>query len=154
MELGANDYRLWANLADAYRWAPGHEAKASETYGRAIQMLQEKLSKVPEDLDGTSRLALYLAKQAQCVDALGALAPLEDAEISDGAVSFRQATVFEICGRRADALRCLEGALFSGYSLEDVRRDPELLELRRDPAYHRLLQRQDVAKSPARSSGR
>lgn len=154
LELGANDYRLWANLADAYRWAPGHEAKASETYGRAIQMLQEKLSKAPEDLDGTSRLALYLAKQAQCVDALGALAPLEAAETSDGAISFRQATVYEICGRRADALRCLEGALSSGYSLEDVRRDPELLELRRDPAYHRLLQRQDVAKSPARSSGR
>ena len=40
---------------------------------------------------------------------------------------------------RAKALTSLSGALDSGYPLTEIKNDPELANLRQDPAYHLLL---------------
>ena len=59
----------------------------------------------------------------------------------DAAALYRLVVADEVCGRREPALAVLETALRNGYPLADVQRDPELLALRGDVRYHRLLVR-------------
>ena len=73
VELAPNRYLYWANLADAYRWSPGHKVKAGEAYGRAIKMVRDELATKPDDPDLLSRLALYLAKSGDKTAALDVL---------------------------------------------------------------------------------
>jgi hypothetical protein len=54
---------------------------------------------------------------------------------------FKTAVVYEITGRREEALRDLEEALKRGYSLREIANEAELLKLRTDARYHRLLTR-------------
>ncbi len=42
VKLGANDYRIWSNLGDAYRWTSGHEEDARRAYQRALQLLDQE----------------------------------------------------------------------------------------------------------------
>jgi serine/threonine-protein kinase len=138
--LGANQYLHWANLADACRWTERPE-QAAEAYRRAVQLLRLELEAAPDNLKLRSRLALFLAKQGDTEGALAELGrlPADGTETPDAA--YRRAVVLEIAGRREAALGALEAALAAGYPAEEARRDPELLELRRDPRYHRLAAR-------------
>ena len=56
-------------------------------------------------------------------------------------ILFKAAVVEEISGARARALAMLEAALRRGYSPDEVGADPELLDLRKDPDYHKLVAR-------------
>ena len=49
--------------------------------------------------------------------------------------------VYELAGKRERALRDVETALRLGYSRREVDNEPELLKLRSDPEYHRMLAR-------------
>jgi serine/threonine-protein kinase len=42
--LNANNYLVWANLGDAYRWAPGRRTKATEAYRHAIQLMDQQIA--------------------------------------------------------------------------------------------------------------
>jgi hypothetical protein len=57
----------------------------------------------------------------------------------DAATQYRLVVADEVCGRREPALAVLERALRNGLPLADIQRDPELLALRGDVRYHRLL---------------
>lgn len=135
---GSNDSELWANLGDGYRFTPGNEEKAREAYLRAIQLLQEKLGTAPEDMTLRVRLVLYLAKRGDCEKARTELDKTEELPDGDGLAWSQLAVAHEICDRRDEALEALERALVAGYPLDELRRDPELLKLRRDVRYHRL----------------
>ena len=54
---------------------------------------------------------------------------------------FRGAVTYELAGDRINALAMLEKALDRGYSVTEVRMDPELTALRKDVRYHRLIAR-------------
>ena len=85
-------------------------------------------------------MALYLAKSGDITGSLVELAkvPRDAAEVN---VLFRGAVTYELAGDRANALAMLELALDRGYSLTEVRMDPELATLRTDARYHRLIAR-------------
>src|SRR4029077_15480060 len=53
---------VWGNLADAYRWTPGLEAKAPEAYRQAIRLAEEQLTLNPKNAIATIGLAVYWAK--------------------------------------------------------------------------------------------
>jgi serine/threonine-protein kinase len=139
VELSPNRYLYWSNLADAYRWSPGHKAKAADAYFRAIEMVRGELAKKTDDVDLQSRLALFLAKSGDTATAAAALAALDSKGPSQGAVLFRIAVAYEVCGMRDQALSALARALKAGYAETEVRGDPELLNLRNDVRYHRMI---------------
>jgi len=137
---GASQYLYWGNLGDAYRHVPGRESDARAAYAQAIRLLREKLSDGVElGAAERSRLALFLAKEGRPGDATAELERLEPAELQLPGVLYRAALVHELGGRREEALAALGAALRAGYSLSDVRRDPELLDLRASVGYHRLI---------------
>ncbi len=141
LELGANDYRVWGNLADAYRWTPGNRSRATTALRRALQLLHEKMSDAPEEPTLKSRRALFLAKVGDCPQALAEIGALEPLPAADAALQVRGVQVYELCGQRPKALKALEGALRAGSPEEEIRRDPELTQLRRDVEYHLLVAR-------------
>jgi serine/threonine-protein kinase len=140
VELGANNYQTWANLGDAYRQMPGNQDKAREAFRAAIQLARGELSSNLDDAGLLSRLAVYLAKGGEKQAALDQ-AEVVGGLVKTGPVLARLALAYEICGRREQALNALEAALKEGYSLEEISRDPDLLEMRKDPNYRRLVVR-------------
>src|SRR6185436_5136570 len=138
VEMGANNAQNWINLGDAYRWTPGKEEKAKEAYRTAIQMINKELSNKPNDADLRSRLALCLAKSGEQKQALAEVAAV-DTQDRTASVLARLVSVYEICGQRRQALDTMAAALKAGYSLDEFRRDPELLELRKDPGFLKLV---------------
>jgi tetratricopeptide (TPR) repeat protein len=138
---GANSYLLWGNLGDACRFLPEGGAQAREAYTRALQLLADPLRAAPRDVTLLSRRALYLAKRGDCAPALAAGGEIERLAQKDAAAQFRLVVAHEACGRREPALVVLESALHNGLLLTEAQRDPELLALRGDVRYHRLLVR-------------
>jgi serine/threonine-protein kinase len=137
--LAPNRYLYWANLADAYRWSPGHKAKAGETYGRAIQMVRDEIAKKPDDPDLQSRLALYLAKAGDKAAAVDVLRRVEQAGATQAAMLFRIGVAYEVCGIRDKALTAVERAMKAGYAEKEIRGEPELLNLRNDFRFHKII---------------
>jgi len=139
MPGGANSYLQWGNLGDACRWAPDKKDRAREAYLRGIQLIREGLRKTPGDVTLHSRLALYLAKRGDRDEALKELAQLETTAGKDARARYRMLVAYEAIGARDKALAALGQALRGGFPGEEIRMDPELLNLRADPRYHRLV---------------
>lgn len=138
VDSGAHHYLNWANLGDAQRFTPGQRDEARKSFRRAIQLLQEELARRPQEPELRSRLALYQAKQGATEAALGELANLDLGRAESPRLFYRAVQVFEIAGLRQRAMKALESALESGFSLAEARRDPELTDLRQDALFHRL----------------
>ena len=136
---GSNNYLVWGNLGDAYRWTPDNERRAQEAFLRAIQLLRRKLAATPRDLTLRTQLALYLAKRGDCDPAVADVTALQGLPGKGARAWFRLAVASELCGRRETALTALARALEAGFSSTEVEADPELLELRQDVRYHRLV---------------
>jgi serine/threonine-protein kinase len=138
---GANNYLLWGNLGDACRFLPEGGTRAREAYTRALQLLEDPLRAAPRNATLLSHRAVYLAKRGDCGPALAAGGEIERLAQKDTDARLRLVVAHEVCGRREPALAVLERALHNGLSLAEVQRDPELLALRSDVRYHRLLVR-------------
>jgi serine/threonine-protein kinase len=147
VELTPNRYLYWGNLADAYRWSPGHKTKAADAYARGIQLLREQLAAKPDDLEMRSSLALYLAKAGDNGAAAAELAKIDDNAVAQAALLFRLGVSSEILGQRERAIGFVDRALRAGYAEKEIRGEPELLNLRNDVRYHKLM-----ASRPAASS--
>ena len=139
VQMDANDSLMWGNLGDAYRWAPGQAAKAKPAYENAIRQLRENIAAHPDDLDLQSTLALYLAKHGDKQAALDQLKAGDAAPKKTPVILFRSAVVHEICGEREQALTALSASLKSGYALQEIKNEPELVALRTDSRYQMML---------------
>jgi len=139
MPGGANSYLQWGNLGDACRWTPDKKERAREAYLRGIQLIREELRKKPENVTLHSRLALYLARRGDRDEALTELARLETTAGKDARARYRMLEAYEAIGARDKALAALGQALRGGFPSEEIRLDPELLSLRADPRYHKLV---------------
>jgi eukaryotic-like serine/threonine-protein kinase len=139
VKLGANEYRTWGNLADAYRLTPGRAADAREAYTRAMQLLDEQLAKAPGDIDLSTRRVVMLAKRGDCEAALSAADRLRDAASKSSMAIYRIGVSYEVCGRGDEALAAVSQAITAGASLDQVHRDPDLVKLRADVRFHRFV---------------
>jgi serine/threonine protein kinase/Flp pilus assembly protein TadD len=141
MPGGSNNYMVWGNLGDAYRWTPDKKEKSRDAYRTAIQLVEEQLRSAPADQTLRSRLALYLAKRGDSTKALTELSELEELSGKDANAWFRMIVAYEACAQREKALAALGHALRAGLPVDEIKRDPELLGLRADSRYHSLIAR-------------
>jgi tetratricopeptide (TPR) repeat protein len=129
---GTTNYTIWGNLGDAYRWSPAHAVKASGAYRQAIQGTRDALAVNPQDALALSAQGLYYAKLGNVGTAIAVSQRAVDLAPGDPEVLYDSAVVLEIVGRRAAAAERLKMALANGYSLSEVRADPEMKALRAD----------------------
>jgi len=139
VELGPNNYMNWRNLGDAYRMIPDKDGEARDAYTRAIQLIREKLEAAPGDPDLRSNLALCLARSGAREEAFREASRLFGMDSAAPLVYYRLILTFESIGERESAIKSLGKALDAGYSIEEIKTDPELVGLRSDVRYHRLL---------------
>jgi tetratricopeptide (TPR) repeat protein len=138
---GANSYLLWGNLGDTCRFLPEGGARSREAYTRALQLLADPLRAAPRNVTLLSQRAVYLAKRGDCGPALATGGEIERLAQKDASARSRLVVAYEVCDRREPALAVLARALRDGLPLTEAQRDPELLALRGDVRYHRLLAR-------------
>jgi len=136
VELGANNFDSWGNLGDAYRWSSNKQDKARPAYEHAIQLAREEIAKNPNQIDLRTELALYLAKTGDKDAAVKELKPVEAAHDTNPADLYNSALVYELCGKRDQALNTLLAAVKNGQDLNDIKNEPEFVSLRADPRYH------------------
>jgi tetratricopeptide (TPR) repeat protein len=135
-----NNYIIWANLADSYRYTPGYSEKAPETYQRAIQLAEKKLVTNPRDAYLRSNLAVYYAKSGQNKNALAEISKARKIEPNDVQILFDCILVFEIVNQRDKAIHALQEYIERGGSMETVRDYPDLSGLRADSRYQKLVE--------------
>jgi serine/threonine-protein kinase len=141
VEMNPNSYLYWGNLGDAYRWAPGKKDKAPEAYTRAIQLVETAIKRTPKDPDPKSSLAVYLAKRGDGVRAKAQVEAIATLPGLDPGVFFKIGLASELAGDRGRALKLIETAVKAGYSMREVTREPELVNLRADARYHQMAAR-------------
>lgn len=133
-----NDYRNWANLADALRMIPGRQAEARRAGGHALDLLKPELAARP-DATALSRAGLYAARlgagpeSTAWIEAALAQAP------DDADVLFRATLAAEVSGDRTRALALARAALAAGLPAHLLDEEPELQALRRDRRFHDLM---------------
>ena len=133
------NYLLWANLADAQRWVPGQIELSSDSYRRAITLIQVMLRHSPNDPKINSRLALYSAYVGSQDDALKHVVQAVQLAPTLPDTHFRAALTYELIGKRNEAMAALKQAIEHGYPLNLIESAPDLLTLRRDARYQKLL---------------
>jgi Tfp pilus assembly protein PilF len=141
VELGANNYVHWGNLGDAQQEVPALRGRARESWIRARQLAEERLSREPNDEAAAAGLALYFARLGDKRAALDRVTTLEKEPALKPGTDYLLTLASEAAGDRSRALRHLEAALRAGYGSTEARSNPTLLTLRSDPAYHRMLAR-------------
>jgi serine/threonine-protein kinase len=134
-----NNYILWGNLGDAYRWTSADKNRILYSYGNAIRLARADLDVNPKNAEALSALATYLAKTGQYRQAV----PVSDQAVAlaPGAVEvlYDAALTYELSGMRKRALEALGRALQAGYSPADIQKDADMDRIRSDPAGIALL---------------
>ncbi len=141
LQGGTNDFRIWANLADAYNMVSGKGDLSRHAYQRAQQLLMQQYPSWKQDNILVSRVGLFQAKTGN-FDAAEITINLV---IGDGQATpdilFRAAVIKELVGKRTEALKLVETALVEGYPLTEIENEPELFSLRQTPEFHILQTR-------------
>jgi Flp pilus assembly protein TadD len=115
-------------------------------YRRAIENADRALIINPKDAYALGSRAVFWSKignQAQALEDIGKARTLAPADVR---FVYRWALIQEIAKHRQQALKGLADALAAGYSLDEIKREPDLAALRRDPHFERLAQVQQANK--------
>jgi serine/threonine-protein kinase len=141
VKLNPNASARWGNLGDAVRMAAPGSEKMHESYRRAVQLARNELAKRPADSSLQSSVALYLVRDGQTSAALTEIDQVLRLQNLPASVLFKGALVAELANQRSRSLTLLGRALDAGYQLREISAEPDLVKLRADPEYHKLVSR-------------
>ena len=137
VELKPGDYRLWANLGDALRWAPERRPQMNEAYDKAVELAREEQRVNPQSVHLKIIIARCLAKAGKTQAASAEIEGLTPPDNVD--LLFQWIQIVELLGDRDQALSLLEILLERGYARDEIDRDPELGGLRKDPRFIEIM---------------
>ena len=133
--LNPSDYLTLANLASAYDRIPGDHDKAHENYLKAIALAEEERKKQPNDATLLAALGSYYATIGMADQSLPLLRQAAALEPDNPQVLYRAAESYELLHQRDQALYWIGKALAKKYSLEALRRNPEMAALIADKRF-------------------
>jgi serine/threonine protein kinase/tetratricopeptide (TPR) repeat protein len=137
--LRPQKYDYWGNLADAYRMIPGQTDEARNAYRQAISLAEKLLVVNPSDSDVLSSLAQYRSRVGDVEGARQYLARALQASPNDVDV-LRIACLVHLEAREPkESLKWLEKAVKAGYPREQLISNPELVSLRSESEFGRLV---------------
>ena len=145
------DYSHWGNLADAYHFTPGNEAKAADAYRKAIEFAEKKLSATPRDSRLHSSLAGFLAKAGSPDLARAEIAEALRLTPGDISVVLKSVVVFELSGARPEALEALRNYARLKGPMDEIAKDPFLAGLRQDRGYADVIEGKSAGGTGAKT---
>jgi tetratricopeptide (TPR) repeat protein len=140
LQVNDKDYRLWNNLAIAYEWL-GQPDKAKQAFSQELTRLEQIAPLRPDDAEVHANLgAMYsqlrLRDKAKTqLDAALALSP------DDAGILGKAGEAYENLGERSLALEYFRKALQKGWTLEDLKMNPDLRSLLSDANARRMLEK-------------
>jgi thioredoxin-like negative regulator of GroEL len=99
-------------------------------------LVTEEIAKNPNQPELRADLAMYLAKSGDKDRAIKEMKALEGVHDTNPADLYTFALVYELCGKRDQALDALLASVKAGQDLNDIKNEPEFVSLRADPRYH------------------
>ena len=138
--LAPEDYQLWGNLGDAYRYAADKNELALGAYVKAAELARASLRVNPESVVTRTALAYFLVRQGEKARAGVELETARTMPAFDLDSHYYAALVYKELGDVAAAGREILAALAAGYPVTLMRADPELTELLRDPTIAAAVQ--------------
>lgn len=127
--LNPGDYLTLANLASVYDRIPGDHDQARENYLKAIALAEDERKKKPDDANLLAQLGSYYATIGRADESLPLLRQAAALEPDNPQVLYRAAEGYELLHHRDEALYWIGKALEKKYSLEAVKRNPEMAAL-------------------------
>jgi serine/threonine-protein kinase len=134
LKLNDKDYRVWVNLAVAYKWM-NQDEKAAQVADRMIPLLEDAVRMQPKDATLQSALAISYARKKQREQALTHIQTALALAPDDPQVLERVAEAYEDLGDRSKAIKFAEQALGKGLTLDDLKTDPFLSGVLSDPNF-------------------
>ena len=130
VRLTPGHYQLWANLGDAFRWAPGMRPRAEATYSRAIELCRQEIAINPRQSLAHSTIALCLAKSGKRREAAEHAEKSLELDGGSPEILYNAGIVANLEGNFDQAVDRLRRAVQAGYPKVYVERDPEIANLR------------------------
>lgn len=143
LTLDPEYYILWANLGDALAGSRS-SPESRQVFQRVVETSRQTLVKSPGHLRARLQLALNLARLDQVPDAMRELEKaLPMARSSE--TLLQVVKVYELTGRRKEALQTLEQAFDAGLKGWQVQVVPDLAIMRNAAQYQQLLLRRGIS---------
>jgi serine/threonine protein kinase/Flp pilus assembly protein TadD len=134
-DLNPTEYLTLANLGSLYDRIPGGHDKARENYLKAIALAEDERKKKPDDATLLAQLGSYYATIGNADESLPLLRQAAALEPDNPQVLYRAAEGYELLHQRDEALYWIGKALGKKYSLEAVKRNPEMAALIADKRF-------------------
>lgn len=136
-----HNYILKGNLADAYRLIPEYKEKSMTVYRQAIELAEKALIEEPASAEIYSILALYQVKIKKREQAGKLIEKALELAPNETEIIRRSIMVFELLKQRQKALNAVGEYMIRYGSLEDIRREPDLFDLQKDPLYQKWVEK-------------
>jgi tetratricopeptide (TPR) repeat protein/tRNA A-37 threonylcarbamoyl transferase component Bud32 len=133
--LTPNNYIVWANLGDAYRWSVASRPKAAAAYAKAETLARDAVNVNPRDALAHAVAASTMARGGSFAAAQPEMKLALTLEPTNPNILIQAAIIANLRGDRSIAIGWLDRAIASGYSRSDAARDPEFVNLRSDPRF-------------------
>jgi len=145
LEANGDDYNTYL----PYRNAFGRLGRAKDfenISARLVIVLRQQLEQVPEDVRARILMAVELAGMGEVEETERHLQMAIALRPNDTNVLYNAACTYGVLNRKQEALDTLKKAIECGYgNLEWIKQDPDLLLLRDDPEFRKLVNRGQAA---------
>ena len=133
------NFRILANLGDAYRAAGGRDAKALVSWERSIGLAREQLGLDPRDALAHSCIAAGLAKTNHPAEAAGEMKEALALDSRDASILLDAAVVAALANRKAEAFGWMRKAVEQGNCREVIARQPEFQKFRGEAEFEAIV---------------
>ena len=141
LEANGDDYNTYLPFRNALTRL-GRAKDVEKLRDRLIGVLRRQLEQVPEDVRARILLAAELAETGEVEETQRHLQMAIALRPNDTNVLYNAACTFGILKNKQEALETLKKAIKCGYgNLEWIKQDPDLLLLRDDPEFQKLVTR-------------
>jgi tetratricopeptide (TPR) repeat protein len=132
----------WGNLGDARQRVPALRSRASEALQRAISLGKQQLQVNP-DANTMAMLAMYECMSGDHRSSLTHIQQALAKSPTADSVLIQAVQVYELAGKRDEALEVLTKAVRLGYSIAEIQNWPPMNDLRRDPRFRQVVSQKD-----------
>ena len=145
IEANGDDYNTYLPFRNALERL-GRMKDVERILERLIVVLRKQLEQVPEDVRARILIAVSFASTGEVEESERHLQMAIALRPNDTNVLYNAACTFGILSKKQDALETLKRAIACGYgNLEWIKQDPDLLLLRDDPEFQKLVSRGQAA---------
>lgn len=130
----------WGNLGNACRRIPGQEKRMRHALETAIALMKERLDRGPGEGEDWARLAGWLANLERRDEAERAIRRALELSPENVLCMVEAGLTMLRIGTRAEAIEWLRRAVRSGYSIDRLRRSPDLRALAEDAEFQSILE--------------